>query len=157
MRSPAAADSSEPDALGSFLAELESLRARAAGLAHRCARRTARDAPPARAALAREVQSVHRRVEKLLAAAAAEDGVRLRPLTPVTVPEPEGSVLSECRHVSRDLEEQCAAASRHALVLGLTALAETLQRWRRELIGLERPLIAAHAEAQALRVPHPRA
>lgn len=139
----------ELDALGSFLSGLEQLRARAAGLALRCSRRIKPDAPPAIAALGREVQALHARVEALLQEAARNDRVRLRPLRPLDIQDPEGSMIGECRRVAHDLEEQCAAESRHAQAMGLLAIAGALSDWRRELIGLERPLIAAHAEQQA--------
>lgn len=116
----------------------------------RCARRIQADAPPATAALGREVQALHDRIEDLLKVAARRDGVRLRPLRPLNVTDADGATIGECRRVAHDLEEQCAVESRHAEALGLLAIADALCAWRRELIGLERPLNAANAERMAL-------
>src|SRR5690606_2164127 len=107
-------------------------------------------ATPAVAALGRDVQAVHARVEALLVQAAKRDRVRLRALRPLEIPDPEGPMIRECRRIAHDLEEQCADEARHAQALGLIAIADALAAWRRELIGLERPLNAAHAELQAL-------
>lgn len=145
--------SPEPEALESFLSELQHLRERMAGLLTVADALSDPAASPAWRALVLEMRAGHRRAEHLLEAAAQHDAIDL-PAPGIASPDrpvSKAALLAHCRRLARDLEEQCAAASGHAGALGLAALAGALQRWRCELIGLERPLIAAHAEAQHAR------
>lgn len=103
--------------------------------------------------VAAEVGAVHQRVEKALRLAAARDGVTLATGHPLAAAPDAGVTgeagLSRCRRWARELEQHCAAAISQSRALGLDHLAQALGRWRRDLIGLEQPLIAAHADTTA--------
>lgn len=159
-----AADSpAEPFLIESVLTEIRNLLRRSRRLNDEAAAEAALRSTPAWHGIASEVAAVHERAASGLRAAARQDGVLLptdHPLaTAGALPRATEDALARCRRWARELEEHCAAAISQAAALGLENLTEALARWRRDLIGLERPLIDAQAQppatSQSRRRTHP--
>ena len=148
---------SEPFLLESLLHEIRTLRARSAALVQAAAEEAQRRPSPAWERLRQEVKTAHERAERTLLAAAERDGVppaaiQRDPAT-VTGVEKSGGEDAICRFRkrARELEEQCTGAVGQAGDLGLMHLSHALSQWRRELIGLEQPLIEANAQCGVSR------
>jgi hypothetical protein len=148
---------SEPFLLESLLADIRVLRARSRALAQESQEEARRHPATAWEKLRDEVALAHERAERTLTAAAGRDGVPLAAIQPPAdiLPASEGrrseDAICRFRRMARELEQQCASVLGQAGDLGLTHLGRALGRWRRELIGLEQPLIAVNAQASASR------
>jgi hypothetical protein len=145
----------EPFLLESVLGEIQLLRTRFRSLAAQAAAEAAQRNVPAWQRLSDEVTTAQRRAERLLLSAAERDGVHL--LDDASANGTSGShaahepSVGRFRRWARELEEHCACVISHANALGLERLAQALAQCRRDLIGLEQPLIAANAAASERR------
>ena len=138
----------EPDLLHALVEDVRRLRQGLHQLVGLIARQPRSGHGRAWQNLHQEIVAARSRCERSLESALEKDRV---PVARISLSNAgcwmrSGSVLGRCRRLARDLEEQSAAAAGLAYELGADAVAQALQRCRCELIGLERPLIAANAE-----------
>lgn len=143
----------EPFLLESVLEHIRVLRRRFRRLAREASAEAARQSSPAWHRLRDEVDAAQRRAERLLLAAAARDRIGLLDDPGPAQPPAEAAEQSieRFRRWARELEEQCACLVSQSNALDLPHLAEALAQWRRDLIGLERPLIATKAASSGRR------